>query len=83
MQLQSEFLGKTVVTTKAAELSALGASYAGGLGIGFWTEENLDQIYQMEEEYFPNWKDTERESKYEGWKTAVASIMDYKMPASK
>lgn len=83
MQLQSEFLGKTVVTTKAAELSALGASYAGGLGIGFWTEENLDQIYQMEEEYFPNWKDTERESKYEGWKAAVASIMDYKMPASK
>lgn len=83
MQLQAEFLGKTVITTKAAELSALGASYAGGLGVGFWDKEDLDQIYEMENSYTPIWHDTDRESKYEGWKAAVTSIKDHKVTVTK
>lgn len=77
MQLQAEFLGKTVITTKTAELSALGAAYAGGLGTGFWNEDDLDTIYQIENKFNPSWQAAERDAKYDGWKNAVTSIMDY------
>ena len=75
MQIQSDYLGKSVITTKTAELSALGAAYAGGLGIEFWTVEDLDRIYQIEEQYTPLLSDIQRSNNYQGWKKAISSVI--------
>ena len=75
MQLQSEFLGKPVITSKTAELSALGAAYAGGRGIGFWTDDDLDQIYQMDCTYTSSWTAEQRMEKVNGWHAAVQSVL--------
>ncbi len=75
MQIQSDFLGKPVITSKTAELSALGAAYAGGLGVEFWTEEDLNRIYQMEEKYIPLLDENQRAKINQGWQAAINSVI--------
>ncbi len=36
MQLQADLLGRPVLRTTSAEVSALGAAYLAGLAVGFW-----------------------------------------------
>jgi glycerol kinase len=78
MQFQSDILGRPVAVSRNAELSAFGAAYASGLGIGFWTENDLNYIYQTENNYIPTWNPSEKEKHYSGWQTAISSVMGYK-----
>lgn len=78
MQLQSEILDKPVITSKTAELSAFGAAYAGGRGIGFWNDEEIDHIYQTEGTYIPSWSKDKRLQKLTGWHSAVRSVLTSK-----
>jgi glycerol kinase len=46
MQFQSDILGLPVVAPPLAEVSALGAAYAAGLAVGFWS--GLDELRSMD-----------------------------------
>jgi glycerol kinase len=46
MQFQADILGRPVVAPRIAEISALGAAYAAGLAVGFWS--GLDELRAMD-----------------------------------
>jgi glycerol kinase len=46
MQFQADILGRPVVAPPIAETSALGAAYAAGLAVGFWS--GLDELRAMD-----------------------------------
>jgi len=46
MQFQADILGRPVVAPPIAEISALGAAYAAGLAVGFWS--GLDELRSMD-----------------------------------
>ncbi|ANY65735.1 glycerol kinase [Paenibacillus sp. BIHB 4019] len=80
MQFQADMLGQTVAKSGVAELSAMGSAYMGGVGTGFWAnEEQLVQLLGAKESayrsYAPAMKQEERERLYKGWKQAVASVL--------
>lgn len=72
MQFQSDILGIPVEKPIVTEMTALGAAYLAGLGIGFW--ESTDEIgkhWQVERVYEPDMSEDRREELYSGWKKAV------------
>jgi glycerol kinase len=46
MQFQADILGRPVVAASIGEISALGAAYAAGLAVGFWS--GLDELRSMD-----------------------------------
>ncbi|HBV93226.1 MAG TPA: glycerol kinase, partial [Chloroflexi bacterium] len=54
MQFQADVLGVPVIRPKVAETTALGAAYAAGLAVGFWTEvEELRKNWQVDHTWEP------------------------------
>lgn len=75
MQFQADLLGKPVVASGDAELSALGSAFAGGLGAGFWpSAERLAELAGANRFYAPRMEAHERERLLRGWKQAVVAV---------
>lgn len=75
MQFQSNMLDSKVAVSDVEEASALGASLAGGLGVGLW--KNLDELGRLVsiKKYFkPEIQDTLRNKLYIGWQKAVSRV---------
>ncbi|MEM0385346.1 MAG: glycerol kinase GlpK, partial [Nitrososphaeria archaeon] len=67
MQFQSDILNVPVIRPKVAETTALGASYAAGLAVGFWG--NLDDLRKnwiIDKIWHPNMEESVREKLYKG-----------------
>jgi glycerol kinase len=47
MQIQADILGRPVVVPRISETTALGAAYAAGLAVGFWS--TLDELRAMDQ----------------------------------
>ena len=78
MQFQADVLGVPVIRPKVAETTALGAAYAAGLAVGFWTEvEELRKNWQVDRTWEPKMDPTEREKEYKLWKKAVTRTFDW------
>jgi glycerol kinase len=78
MQFQSDILGVPVVRPKIAETTALGAAYAAGLAVGFWS--NLDELrhnWQVNHVWEPAMDENERTRLYRGWLRAVERAMHW------
>ncbi|HET7727023.1 MAG TPA: glycerol kinase GlpK [Candidatus Limnocylindrales bacterium] len=78
MQLQADVLGVPVVRPTVTETTALGAAYAAGLAVGFWS--NLDQLrsnWRADREWTPQMAGDERERRYATWKKAVTRTFDW------
>ena len=72
MQMQADILGVPVSRPVVAETTALGAAYAAGLAVGFWsTTDELRQNWNEDRRWEPTWSDEQREEGYAGWKKAV------------
>ncbi len=72
MQFQADILGVPVLRPKVAETTSLGAAYAAGLAVGFWSgEEELRRNWQVDRIWQPQMPQAERERLYAGWKKAV------------
>jgi glycerol kinase len=72
MQFQSDILGVPVVRPKVAETTALGAAYAAGLAIGFWSSiDDLRENWQIDRTWSPQMDDSQRQNLYHHWKKAV------------
>jgi glycerol kinase len=72
MQLQANILGVPIVRPVVAETTALGAAYAAGLAVGFWTDlDSLRRNWKADRQWEPRWSADEREEAYAGWQRAV------------
>jgi glycerol kinase len=72
MQFQSDMLNVPVIRPKVAETTALGAAYAAGLAVGFWSGlDELRQNWAEDKTWHPSMPSTEREAYYREWKKAV------------
>src|SRR5512136_1601240 len=78
MQFQSDVLGVPVIRPTVAETTALGAAYAAGLAVGFWTkEQDLRANWGKDKEWAPQMDAAQRDKLYVGWKKAVTRTLDW------
>ena len=78
MQFQSDVLGVPVVRPAVAETTALGAAYAAGLAVGFWSQlAQLRDNWAVDFTWEPQMPIALREQKYRFWKKAVSRTFDW------
>ncbi|MGH8860085.1 MAG: glycerol kinase GlpK [Jatrophihabitantaceae bacterium] len=78
MQFQADILDVPVVRPVIAETTALGAAYAAGLAVGFWssTDEIRDR-WAAGRQWEPQLGAAERDARYAEWKKAVTRTFDW------
>lgn len=73
MQFQSDILGVRIERPTVPEVTTLGAAYLAGLAVEFWQDlEEVRAKSTIECEFIPKMEATERNSRYSGWKKAIA-----------
>jgi glycerol kinase len=78
MQLQADILGVPVVRPVVAETTALGAAYAAGLAVGFWSDtEEMRRNWQADKQWEPRWNADQREGGYVGWQKAIKRTLNW------
>jgi glycerol kinase len=78
MQLQADILGVPVSRPVVAETTALGAAYAAGLAIGFWSSTTeLRDNWREGRRWLPTWSQERRDAGYAGWHKAVGRTLDW------
>jgi glycerol kinase len=78
MQFQADVLDVPVIRPTVAETTSLGAAYAAGLAVGFWSEvEDLRANWGKDKEWQPKMDPQEREKEYAFWKKAVTRTFDW------
>ena len=78
MQLQADVLGMPVVRPVVSETTALGAAYAAGLAVGYWS--SLDELranWTRGAEWTPSMDADARERAHATWKKAVTRTFDW------
>ncbi|QEO13024.1 glycerol kinase GlpK [Agromyces intestinalis] len=78
MQFQADILGVPVVRPVVAETTALGAAYAAGLAVGFWSDlDELRANWQEDSRWEPKMDADERDRQIRLWKKAVTKTFDW------
>ena len=78
MQFQADILNRPVVRPVMRETTALGAAYAAGLAVGFYTSlDDLRANWAVDHTWRPRLDDRKREEMYRMWKKAVARAFDW------
>ncbi|GIG60781.1 glycerol kinase 2 [Longispora fulva] len=78
MQIQSDILGVPVVRPTVPETTALGAAYAAGLAVGFWS--SLDELranWKADARWTPALAADARETRYAQWRKAVSKTLNW------
>lgn len=71
MQFQSTILNTQIVKSKTMEVTALGAAYLAGLGIGYWKDQNeIMKKWEIDKSYSPKQNNNVQEQ-LKAWKKAV------------
>lgn len=84
MQFQADITGLPVVRPKIIETTALGAAYAAGLAVGFWSSrDELTALWQEGRRWEPQLPAEERERQLRVWKKAVTRTFDWVDPDTK
>jgi glycerol kinase len=78
MQFQADVLDVPVVRPVVAETTALGAAYAAGLAVGFWSStDEIRANWAADRTWTPAMDATLREAMYSRWKKAVTKTFDW------
>jgi len=78
MQFQADILNRSVVRPEIQETTALGASYAAGLAVGFFKDlEELRAHWKAGHIWAPQMAETTREELYRSWKKAVTRSFNW------
>ena len=73
MQFQADILDCVVERPVCLELTALGAAYLAGLGVGFWQSvDELESVWKVERSFTPQMDANTRNSLLEAWHEAVS-----------
>ena len=78
MQFQADILNVPVVRPKVAETTALGAAYAAGLAVQYWS--NFDELranWAQDKIWHPAMDEVQRSTVYRRWKKAVTRTFDW------
>jgi glycerol kinase len=78
MQFQADVLGVPVIRPKVVETTALGAAYAAGLAVGFWSDQDeLRERWSEDKRWEPQMDEKDRDAQYAQWKKAVQRTLDW------
>ena len=78
MQFQADILNVPVVRPKITETTALGAAYAAGLAVGFWSGlDDLISNWQIGQVWNPQMDTSQRDKLYNGWLKAVGRTFNW------
>ena len=78
MQLQADILGVPVSRPKVAETTALGAAYAAGLAVGFWSgTDELRANWAEGRRWEPSWSEEQRADGHAGWRKAIERTLGW------
>jgi glycerol kinase len=78
MQFQADVLGVPVIRPAVTETTALGAAYAAGLAVGFWSgQDELRERWSEDKRWEPQMDESEREAEYARWLKAVERSLDW------
>jgi glycerol kinase len=78
MQFQADQLHVPVVRPRVTETTALGAAYAAGLAVGYWSSRaELIRNWGVERRWQPSMGESERSALYGAWKKAVQRSFDW------
>jgi glycerol kinase len=78
MQFQADVLDVPVVRPVVSETTALGAAYAAGLAVGFWSStDEIRANWAADREWRPALDAERREAMYADWKRAVTRTFDW------
>jgi glycerol kinase len=78
MQFQADILDVPVVRPKVNETTALGAAYAAGLAVGYWSDlDDLRRNWAEGKRWEPSMEPAERERLYRNWSKAVTKTLEW------
>ncbi|HEY6424386.1 MAG TPA: glycerol kinase GlpK [Pseudonocardiaceae bacterium] len=78
MQIQADILGVPVIRPVVSETTALGAAYAAGLAVGFWSgEAEIRTNWAADRQWDPAMDSQQRESLYSQWRKAVTRTLNW------
>jgi glycerol kinase len=78
MKFQADILGVPVIRPTVAETTSLGAAYAAGLAVGYWSStKDLCENWAKEREWQPEMIESQRSKRYSEWKKAVTRTFDW------
>jgi glycerol kinase len=78
MQFQADILDVPVIRPEVTETTALGAAYAAGLAVGFWSDlDELKKNWSTGNVWKPQMDGATREKRYKGWKKAVEKTFNW------
>jgi len=78
MQFQADILDVPVLRPKVSETTALGAAYAAGLAVGYWSgEEEIRRNWALEKRVEPRMPSEQRQRLYRSWQKAVQRSFDW------
>jgi glycerol kinase len=78
MQFQADILEIPVIRPVVAETTALGAAYAAGLAVGFWSDlDDLRANWREDRRWEPAMDPQERERLLAGWRKAISRTLDW------
>ena len=78
MQFQADILNVPVVRPKVAETTALGAAYAAGLAVQYWSSfDELRANWAQDKVWHPDMAEAQRDTYYRRWKKAVTRTFDW------
>jgi glycerol kinase len=78
MQFQADILGVPVVRPAVTEMTAMGAAYLAGLGVGFWrSREEISSHWKTDRVFEPQMGPARREELYARWKKAVERTREW------
>ncbi|MGV8911082.1 MAG: glycerol kinase GlpK [Rhodoglobus sp.] len=78
MQFQADILNIPVVRPVVAETTALGAAYAAGLAVEYWSGlDELREKWSEGERWEPQMADDERQRLLRNWRKAISKTLDW------
>ena len=78
MQMQADIMGIDITRPLIAETTALGAAYAAGLAVGFWSsQEEVKKQWQQSRRWSSTSSEQAREDGYMQWKKAVERTLNW------
>lgn len=78
MQMQADIMGIDITRPLIIETTALGAAYAAGLAVGFWSStDEVKEQWQRSRTWNPTTTADQREGGYAQWKKAVERTLNW------
>lgn len=78
MQLQADVMGIEIVRPQIRETTALGAAYAAGLAVGFWSgTDEIRKQWEQSQRWLPRTTSDERNLGFSQWKNAIERSLNW------